>query len=88
VSIDKINKPFLPVASGEMTIRFAWLSVRCLQHSSTATRSSTAQVLALAAAGGTIVVTSFGSLIAVRHHEAGAPIQSLTLKPSRCTSSG
>lgn len=26
-SIDKLNKPFLPVASGEMSKRFAWLSV-------------------------------------------------------------
>lgn len=27
VSIDKLNKPFLPVASGEMSKRFAWMSV-------------------------------------------------------------
>jgi homogentisate solanesyltransferase len=25
--IDKLNKPFLPVASGEMTKRFAWVTV-------------------------------------------------------------
>lgn len=27
VSIDRLNKPFLPVASGEMSKRFAWISV-------------------------------------------------------------
>lgn len=27
VAIDKLNKPFLPVASGEMSKRFAWISV-------------------------------------------------------------
>jgi len=27
VNIDKLNKPFLPVASGEMSKRFAWVSV-------------------------------------------------------------
>ena len=27
VNIDKLNKPFLPVASGEMSKRFAWISV-------------------------------------------------------------
>jgi homogentisate solanesyltransferase len=28
ISIDKINKPFLPVASGEMTLPVAWFAVR------------------------------------------------------------
>lgn len=28
VDIDKVNKPFLPVASGEMSMRFAWVAVR------------------------------------------------------------
>jgi hypothetical protein len=28
ISIDKVNKPFLPVASGEMTVKFAWVAVR------------------------------------------------------------
>ena len=28
ISIDKINKPFLPVASGEMSLKFAWIAVR------------------------------------------------------------
>jgi hypothetical protein len=30
ISIDKVNKPFLPVASGEMTVKFAWIAVRTL----------------------------------------------------------
>ena len=28
ISIDKMNKPFLPVASGEMSVQFAWVAVR------------------------------------------------------------
>ena len=28
ISIDKVNKPFLPVASGEMSVQFAWVAVR------------------------------------------------------------
>jgi homogentisate solanesyltransferase len=30
ISIDKVNKPFLPVASGEMSVQFAWVAVRQL----------------------------------------------------------
>ena len=33
ISIDKVNKPFLPVASGEMTVGFAWFAVRTSQCS-------------------------------------------------------
>ena len=30
VDIDKVNKPFLPVASGEMSMKFAWVAARPL----------------------------------------------------------
>ena len=28
VEIDKVNKPFLPIASGEMSLKFAWIAAR------------------------------------------------------------
>jgi homogentisate solanesyltransferase len=64
ISIDKMNKPFLPVASGEMSVSVAWGAVRpflllCLRN------FTTAQVAVLAVVGGSIVAQCFGSLITV-----------------------
>ena len=70
ISIDKVNKPFLPVASGEMSVRFAWVAVRQRHlfwvEVSRLSAMPLPQVLALAACGASIVTFNFGQLITVR----------------------
>ena len=71
ISIDKVNKPFLPVASGEMSVQFAWVAVRQILPPWGGGRVSgqpapSLQVLALAVGGASIVMYNFGQLITVR----------------------
>lgn len=40
ISIDKVNKPFLPVASGEMSVQFAWVAVRQLCSTGVASKQA------------------------------------------------
>jgi hypothetical protein len=95
ISIDKVNKPFLPVASGEMTVKFAWIAVRAVTALARAPPSparrtsqrakpapSCSQVLALAVGGASIVATNFGQLITARSSHAHAQSPTRTPTPA------